>query len=216
MEYSAYLIAFLLLLVPISAICISAMDNSALKRYEGMIIDYDQRVSNLEYEMQGLKPQQEIEERAQLPAEIITPLLEPQNIVNLLDTFTRNLPKKDPALVELAASNSCSNMLTASCISLASIIFNVFRFVLLNFNVVFDFVVRLSSYALSVIAGFVMSGNWIGIISAVLAFVPAVIAVLPYLIPMFLEFLAYLPQILVYFSIVMRNIGTFFVTLPIR
>jgi hypothetical protein len=217
MEYPVYLIAFLLVMAPASAICISLIDDRALGRYESMITEYDQRVSSLERQIDDFKPQQTTETRAQsqLPLETIAPLLEPQSMVNILDILTRNLPKKDPALMALSASDSCTDMLTASFISIASITFNLLKFAIFHMDVVLDFVIRLASYTLSAIAGYVTSGRLLrqmpALMGAVVALIPALITILPNVCSIAIELFTYLPQILMYLSTIVRNMDTFFI-----
>lgn len=216
MEYSVYLVAFLLVMAPLSAICISAMDNRAIEEYASMIVEYEERVSNLELEVGSLKSQQKTETRTQTEdMSMITSLVEPQNFVNVLDILTRDLPEKDPALVALSSSDSCTDLLTALCFSIISIIFNSLKFVIFHMDVVLDFVIRLSSYALSAITGYLVSGKWLkqipALIAGVLASLSAIITAIPKILAFALEFLAYLPQILTYISIFLKNIGMFFV-----
>ncbi|MDY6985583.1 MAG: hypothetical protein SVE93_04180 [Candidatus Thermoplasmatota archaeon] len=216
MEYSIYLVAFLLVMAPLSAIFISAMDNRAIEEYASMIVEYEERVSNLELEVGNLKSEQKTETRTQAEdMSMITSLVEPQNFVNVLDILTRNLPEKDPALVALSSSDSCTELLTASGISIISIVFSLLKFVISHTDVVLDFVVRLSSYALLAIAGYVTSGRWLkqvpALIVGVLASLPAIIAAISNIFTLALEFVTYLPQILTYISIFLKNIGMFFV-----
>ncbi len=216
MEYSVYLVAFLLVMAPLSVICISAMDNRAIEEYASMIVEYENRVSNLELEVGNLKSEQKTETRTQAEdMSMIASLVEPQNLVNVLDILTRNLPEKDPALVALSSSDSCTDLLTASGISIMSIVFSLFKFAISHMNVVLDFVVRLSSYALSAIVGYVASGRWLkqvpALIAGVLASLPVIIAAIPNFLALALEFFDYLPLILTYISILLKNIGMFFV-----
>jgi hypothetical protein len=226
MERAVYMVAFLLVLAPVSAICISLIDNQAMDRYESMISEYDDRVGSLENEVNSMKAQQKetsaVRTQTPIPLEAVLPVLsDPQSVISVLNTLTKDLPKKDTSLLQLSASNQASDLLWASFLSVSSIVVNLLRFVMSHLDVVLDFTVRLVSYATSTLVEYLTSGRLLEnvlfalplILTSVFSLIPTVLSSLPALGGIAQELIRYLPQILAYTSLLIRNLPMFFLQL---
>lgn len=228
MEISSYLIAFLLILTPVSTVCVSVMDDRVFDEYSLQIENYEERISELENEVAYLKNQTEIEEtqpvvRAE-QQDVLLPMLsslltEPQQGLNLVDYLTKDMPEKNPALMELSTSNNFLDLFASVFISLVSIVINSIRFVILHMDFVVDFTGRFVSYIFTGFLTKLRDGTLFHVITGALnlaiktmvgffAFLPLLLKSLPQMIFTISE---YLPQALAYFSIMIKNLPMFFI-----
>jgi len=233
-EFSVYLIAFLLLLAPVSAVCVTIIDNKAIDEYSRTLSYYELKIRALEDEIEGLKKQDTIpQQRYQTPEQpsptAIAPLLpsiasNPDMLNGLLAAITGGLPEKDPALLKLATSGSMNDLIWSSILALLSITINLAQFVVTNFDVVIDFTRNLISYGASTFLGFLASGEFLTsiteglprVVSGIFIAMPLIIASIPRIGTIVIETLRYMPEFLVYISIIFRNLPLFFAFLTVK
>jgi hypothetical protein len=228
MEIPSYLIAFLLILTPVSTVCVSVMDDRVFDEYSLQIENYEERISELENEVAYLKNRTEIEEtqpvvRAE-QQDVLLPMLsslltEPQQGLNLVDYLTKDMPEKNPALMELSSSNNLLDLFASVFISLVSIVINSLKFVILHMDFVVDFTGRFVSYIFTGFLTKLRDGTLFYVITGAInlaiktmvsffAFLPLLLKSLPQMIFTISE---YLPRALAYFSIMIKNLPMFFI-----
>ena len=234
MEVPSYIIAFLLILTPVSTVCVSVMDSEVFNEYSVQIENYEKRISELENEVAYLKDRTEIElvktepaAREELPIAILPMLAalftEPQQGLGLLDTLTKNMPEKNPALVELANSNDFSSVIAACMILVLSIATNSLRFVISHMDFVVDFTGRFISYIFTGFLSKLSDGTLFQIVTNALNMAIQMVTVFFVSLPVLFKNLPrilftvyeYLPRVLSYLSIIIKNLPMFFIYSPI-
>jgi hypothetical protein len=204
------------------------MDDRVFDEYSLQIENYEERISELENEVAYLKNRTEIEEtqpvvRAE-QQDVLLPMLsslltEPQQGLNLVDYLTKDMPEKNPALMELSSSNNLLDLFASVFISLVSIVINSLKFVILHMDFVVDFTGRFVSYIFTGFLTKLRDGTLFYVITGAInlaiktmvgffAFLPLLLKSLPQMIFTISE---YLPRALAYFSIMIKNLPMFFI-----